>query len=743
MSIKAKIKEIKASGVLVELENGEEGWLSGHELSLNYEHNIDLNNQNLCKVDQELEVVCYSLEIGKGRRLVSHIRANNDPWKKVKDWQNREVKEMKVYSVTNKLAFGKIESGIEAFITLSDVLPNDTVPESLRAFSEISPGDSIAGYVYKDKIELDNRLVPLDFLSYIKDNIDISEFLPIINKVNLKRFSDNLIYKIADYDPKYIKSDSINNIFVLDNEDVILNGIVKYLKSCGYNVYQSSNERDCKSFFQNEDIDIDLSIIDIHLSPKNDYIGLNLINFILEKQPRSKFILISAEDMSPIKNEKAGELLISGYLIKPFGAEELRNAISFASLNKPQTFFSFFESSNHMLIQNQFEPQTNESLKTKLENFRKEINADTVVLFQIHPLSYNVKIKSWAGPLHDLNRFLNKLRYSPVRDVSIDREIIHVSKPNFTKHRYLYQAIKYESCLAFPIDTPLDYAYSIFAFHPQKNRFDQNYYYRTKVFAIELATLLTEERNVELKKIDNPFLLAGKTYASMAHELMNNLSGEFCLNDIINKINHEELDDEVKCELTTNAKELLAKLVRAKEIIKEFRDFSRSHRNENPSEVCVNEVIDKVKSYLFREAANNGIQLNINIVEDELYFTEIRKTAIEQVVFNLTLNAIDQIKGFNFYRTTGSILIELSKIEFDNKDWVQILVHDTGPGIRKRDFNKIFDTGFTSKTNGAGLRLDICRNIIDQAKGKIGVLKSVLFIGTTFQVLLPLIIKDE
>lgn len=94
-------------------------------------------------------------------------------------------------------------------------------------------------------------------------------------------------------------------------------------------------------------------------------------------------------------------------------------------------------------------------------------------------------------------------------------------------------------------------------------------------------------------------------------------------------------------------------------------------------------------------------------------------------VENLVKNAIDAMKG------KGKISVV---IENDN-NLVKILVNDTGSGIPKKQFNSIFEPGFTTKKRGWGLGLSLTKRIVEEYhKGKIKVLHSEIGKGTTMQV---------
>ena len=94
---------------------------------------------------------------------------------------------------------------------------------------------------------------------------------------------------------------------------------------------------------------------------------------------------------------------------------------------------------------------------------------------------------------------------------------------------------------------------------------------------------------------------------------------------------------------------------------------------------------------------------------------------------NLIKNGIDAMKGKG--------IISLKFLE--ESQTVNIHISDTGSGIKKENFKKIFSPGFTSKKRGWGLGLSLAKRIItDYHKGKISVKTSELGKGTTFEIVL-------
>jgi len=115
------------------------------------------------------------------------------------------------------------------------------------------------------------------------------------------------------------------------------------------------------------------------------------------------------------------------------------------------------------------------------------------------------------------------------------------------------------------------------------------------------------------------------------------------------------------------------------------------------------------------ETSSDTINVNLN---DELY---------GWVIENLIKNAIDA--------TQGKGKIGISILEDKEEELVKILISDTGKGIPKSKFNKVFRPGYTSKKRGWGLGLSLSKRIIkNYHKGRIFIRKSEIGKGTTFEI---------
>ncbi len=129
--------------------------------------------------------------------------------------------------------------------------------------------------------------------------------------------------------------------------------------------------------------------------------------------------------------------------------------------------------------------------------------------------------------------------------------------------------------------------------------------------------------------------------------------------------------------------------------------------------------------------SSKHITFSLEIPEEKI-LVPLNNQLYGWVVENLVKNAIDAMKG------RGQISIKISQLE----NTIKITVTDTGKGIAKKDFTKIFEPGYTTKKRGWGLGLSLTKRIIeDFHNGKIKVLESEIGKGTSIEITLYSIAK--
>ena len=116
------------------------------------------------------------------------------------------------------------------------------------------------------------------------------------------------------------------------------------------------------------------------------------------------------------------------------------------------------------------------------------------------------------------------------------------------------------------------------------------------------------------------------------------------------------------------------------------------------------------------------------------------KNKIEQVIFNLLINAIDFCPKEN-----GLIVIQLSR---ENEN-AKIVIKDNGLGVTKENLQKLFDSNYQIQISverehvESGLALPVCKTVIDLHGGKIWTASQGRDWGTEIHILLPLKSEDD
>lgn len=154
--------------------------------------------------------------------------------------------------------------------------------------------------------------------------------------------------------------------------------------------------------------------------------------------------------------------------------------------------------------------------------------------------------------------------------------------------------------------------------------------------------------------------------------------------------------------------------------------FSKIGSETQLTSMNINEVVGDTVMY-FRRRIPRNVTLTYNGLAMSPIKVSINAALFEWVVENLMKNSLDALQG------QGSIDVEVG----ESGDMVYVDVSDSGKGIPKGNWTRIFEPGFTTKTRGWGLGLSLSRRIIEEYhKGKIAVVRSEPGRGTTIRVTL-------
>jgi len=172
-------------------------------------------------------------------------------------------------------------------------------------------------------------------------------------------------------------------------------------------------------------------------------------------------------------------------------------------------------------------------------------------------------------------------------------------------------------------------------------------------------------------------------------------------------------------------------LEQAGQILGRVRDFVSKHKPDKiPSDI--NELIHDAIVFLDFDIRRRNINLKQFLAPD-LPLVPLCKIEILQVLFNLLKNGMEAVADLP---EPSRILAVSSEISGDRKS-VTIAVQDHGEGMEKGVAKQVFEPYFSTKPNGMGIGLTICRSIIDSHEGELTYSKAGKT-GSIFRFTLPI-----
>ena len=183
--------------------------------------------------------------------------------------------------------------------------------------------------------------------------------------------------------------------------------------------------------------------------------------------------------------------------------------------------------------------------------------------------------------------------------------------------------------------------------------------------------------------------------------------------------------DEVRHTLTR----IVADGHRASEVIQSVRAmFAKGGHAATPLDT--NELIRETIAIASNELETARVVVELELAE-QLSLISAHRGQLQQVVLNIITNAADAMRTID---DRARVLRVRSGCFDSNK--VAVSVHDTGTGIDPKNIDYVFDAFFTTKTNGMGMGVAICRSIVEAHGGNLSVSPGAPH-GSVFHIVLP------
>ena len=223
------------------------------------------------------------------------------------------------------------------------------------------------------------------------------------------------------------------------------------------------------------------------------------------------------------------------------------------------------------------------------------------------------------------------------------------------------------------------------------------------------------EKQAERAHNASRLITMGEMASSVAHELNQPLTAisNYC-NGMISRIRSQQIREE---DLLTALDKTAHQAQRAGQIIQRIRTFvKRSEPNRSLSDV--NQMVSEAVELAEIELRRRHVRL-AHYVAARLPRLMVDPILIEQVLINLLKNAAESID--NAQRPSGQRHVELRVLprQLEDQSVVEFAVTDSGQGLPPQTLERLYEAFFSTKTEGMGIGLNLCRSIVESHQGRI------------------------
>jgi C4-dicarboxylate-specific signal transduction histidine kinase len=202
----------------------------------------------------------------------------------------------------------------------------------------------------------------------------------------------------------------------------------------------------------------------------------------------------------------------------------------------------------------------------------------------------------------------------------------------------------------------------------------------------------------------------GEITASLAHELHQPLAAIMSNSQAALRFLAQEDPDLVE------VRNILVDIVhddrRASEVIQRLRQFLRRDKPEL-TPLDMNEIIREVMTLLKREALLRGVSIDVEL-DAHLPRVVGDRVQLQQVVLNLVLNAADAMADLE--PESRKVIV---RTEREDNGEARVAVRDFGTGLDEQSLHCVFEPFYTTKPEGLGMGLAICRSIVEAHGGRL------------------------
>jgi PAS domain S-box-containing protein len=202
----------------------------------------------------------------------------------------------------------------------------------------------------------------------------------------------------------------------------------------------------------------------------------------------------------------------------------------------------------------------------------------------------------------------------------------------------------------------------------------------------------------------------GELAASIAHEVNQPLSA--IVTNGAAGLRWLDRESPLLDEVRSSLESIIGDAKRASEVIHKIRSFSKK-TNPEMTQLHINDVVDEAVSLIKREAFDHRVTMRLQLASG-LPSVRGDRIQLQQVIFNLAINGV---QAMTMVADRPRVLF--IRTQLLEPDQVLVAVEDGGVGIEPENLNRLFSAFYTTKPNGLGMGLSICRSIIEAHGGRV------------------------
>jgi signal transduction histidine kinase len=200
----------------------------------------------------------------------------------------------------------------------------------------------------------------------------------------------------------------------------------------------------------------------------------------------------------------------------------------------------------------------------------------------------------------------------------------------------------------------------------------------------------------------------GEMSAGLAHEFKNAMAALHGYAQFLQNLDHDDRG-------TAAAEGLLQEVRSLSEMINAFLNFARPQPLQL-EEISLKELLDDCARELRPLFEERRVDLNTGFASQSDFRVSADARMLRQALLNLLRNAAEAIPES---QVTRRVDVTIEDVHGD--DFIQLCVHDTGPGIDQADLDKVFIPFFTTKATGHGVGLPLAHRVITEHGGSLSV----------------------